>query len=64
MLIYAIILVTLMKISIGFLAFKLWKLRKEFEELKKENDKFLREVEVKRQIGFDSVWKIVNGRGK
>jgi hypothetical protein len=53
-----------MKISIGFLAFKLWKLRKEFEELKKENDKFLREVEVKRQIGFDSIWKIVNGRGK
>jgi hypothetical protein len=46
------------------LAFKLWKLRKEFEELKKENDKFLREVEVKRQIGFDSIWKIVNGRGK
>jgi len=62
MAIYAIISLFLIKISIGYLGFKLYKLKKEMKNLKEENEKFKREIEVKRNIGFDSIWKVVNGR--
>ncbi len=44
------------------MGFKLYKLKKEMKNLKEENEKFKREIEVKRNIGFDSIWKVVNGR--
>ena len=32
------------------------------DKLLEENNKFKKEIEVKRNIGFDSIWKVVNGR--
>ena len=64
MVIYAVISLFLIKISMGYLAFRIFKLEKEMVKLLKENDKFKKEIEVKRNIGFDSLWKMVNENKK
>jgi hypothetical protein len=59
--IYTIILLILMKICIGYLGFRLYKVEKRFDQLVKDNEKYKRELEVRRNIGMDSLWKAIRG---
>ena len=58
MLICFIILIAL----ICILGYKIYKLEKLIEEMQKDMDKFKKSETTKREIGWDSVWKIINGR--
>ena len=64
MVIYAVISLFFMIILIGYLIFRLFKLEKRMDKLLEENEKFKKDSDVKRNIGFDSIWKMVNERQK
>ena len=64
MVIYAVISLFFMIILIGYLVFRLFKLEKRMDKLLEENEKFKKDSDVKRNIGFDSIWKMVNERQK
>jgi|TARA_Y100000361_G_scaffold153215_1_gene174485 CTP:phosphocholine cytidylyltransferase-like protein len=59
--IYVIIGLIIVKICVGFLGFKFYKLEKKFDKLVKDNEKYKRELEVRRNIGMDSLWKAIRG---
>ena len=50
-----------MKLVVGFLSYRLYKLEKEMKALRKDNEKFKREETVRRNVGFDSLWKAMRG---
>lgn len=62
MTVYIVITLFLFKISIGFIGYRIYKIEKGFKNLKKENEEFQKLEQTKREIGWDSVWKMVNGR--
>tara|TARA_R110001592_G_scaffold4556_3_gene25654 strand:- start:2557 stop:2751 length:195 start_codon:yes stop_codon:yes gene_type:complete len=64
MVIYAVISLFFMIILIKYLIFRLFKLEKRMDKLLEENEKFKKDSDVKRNIGFDSIWKMVNERQK
>jgi len=49
-------------ILICILGYKVYKLEKQIELMKKNLQEFKQEETTKREIGWDSIWKIVNGR--
>jgi|TARA_R110000803_G_scaffold32624_1_gene71721 Tfp pilus assembly protein PilO len=60
MMIYIAILFILMMVLICILGYEIYLLRKEIDELKESNLEFQQEERTKREIGWDSIWKIVN----
>ncbi len=47
-------------IILCILGYEVYKLKKEINKLKEDNKKFQQEEKTKREIGWDSIWKIVN----
>tara|TARA_R110000744_G_scaffold246818_4_gene363261 strand:- start:830 stop:1024 length:195 start_codon:yes stop_codon:yes gene_type:complete len=57
---YIVITFILLKISIGVIGFKIYKLENTTKIMKKNMREFQKQEEIKREIGWDSIWKIVN----
>jgi len=58
MLICLVILILL----VWILGYKIYKLDKEIKIMKVDMEKFKKAESTKREIGWDSIWKIVNQR--
>lgn len=49
-----------MCLIVGYLGWKVYQLQNEIDGLKKDWGKFQRSETTKREIGWDSIWKMVN----
>ena len=55
-----VIVVILLCLVISYLSWKVYQLQNAIDELKEDWVKFQRSETIKREIGWDSVWKMVN----
>jgi len=55
-----VIVVILLCLVISYLSWKVYQLQNAIDELKEDWVKFQRSETVKREVGWDSVWKMVN----
>ena len=57
-----LICLVILIILIWILGYKIYKLDKEIKIMKADIKKFKKDEATKREIGWDSIWKIVNQR--
>ena len=55
-----VIVVILLCLGISYLSWKVYQLQNAIDELKEDWVKFQRSETIKREVGWDSVWKMVN----
>jgi len=55
-----IVIVICLCLIVGYLGWKVYQLQNEIDDLKKDWVKFQRSETTKREIGWDSIWKMVN----
>lgn len=55
-----IIFLCLVSILLGILGWKIYQMQNTINDLKDNMIKFQRSESIKREIGWDSVWKMVN----
>tara|TARA_R110001592_G_scaffold236741_1_gene495318 strand:+ start:7121 stop:7312 length:192 start_codon:yes stop_codon:yes gene_type:complete len=58
--VYVFISLFIIKISLGLIGYKIYKIQNQINDLKKDNIDFKIEERTKREIGWDSIWKMVN----